>query len=219
MKILFLSLFLGFLVPVYAGPPATTLAEPVAQVVSTAFDIPTAAVRKGTIQGWQAAIGEWKIQDGALHGTELAADHHPSSCTYRVDAADLIVTAEFRLGTASQIAFGVRDGVAPHHHLARTFITPEAVWITHMSGIAKTTQSTKLAEVKMPVDPQTWHVLTLEIVGDQYRATIDGMVVEGRHPRFQDPKGMVALINKGDGAQFRNVAIWKAQPRKSPGNR
>jgi hypothetical protein len=207
-----IALFTG-LTPAWTDAPFTTITAPKSLIVSTAFGVPAPPVRKGTIQGWQAAIGEWKIQDGALHGTELKEDHHPSSCTYKIDATDLILSAEVRLGSASQIALGIRDTVAPHHHLARTFLTPEAVWITHMSGIAKTTQSSKVAEIKMPIDPQAWHTLTIEIAGDHYRATIDGKVVEGRHPRFQDAKGMVALINKGEGAQFRNVSIWKAQPK------
>lgn len=187
-------------------------ADPTTLIVSTPFDKPTPPTRKGPINGWQAGIGEWTVKDGALHGTELEADHHHSSCTYRLEATNLIITAQFRLGTASQIAFGCRDTIAPNHHLARTYVTRDAIWITHMTGISKTTKSTKIAELKTPIDPDTWHTLTIEISGDHYRATIDKNVIEASHPRFKDPKGIVALINKGQDAQFKNVTLSHGQP-------
>ncbi len=196
-----------------AEPPATVLCQPDKLIVATAFDQPTPPTRKGPIQGWQAGIGEWRIENGALHGDELPADHHASSCTYRLEATHLVITAEFRLGDAVHVAFGCRDTIAPNHHLGRTFISKDGIWIQHMSGIAKTTKAQKIAELKTPIDPQAWHKLTVEICGDRYRAQIDGHVVEATHPRFQDAKGIVALISKGQGAQFRHVALWHATPK------
>jgi len=199
-------------------PPATVLCQPDKLIVATPFDQPTPPTRKGPIQGWQAGIGEWTVKDGALHGTELESDHHHSSCTYRLDATHLIIKAQFRLGTATQIAFGCRDTIAPNNHLARTYISPSAIWITHMSGISKTTKSEKAAELKVPIDPDAWHTLTIEIIGEHYRATIDDHVIEASHPRFKDPKGIVALINKGQDAQFKNVSLSHAQPKSSTPN-
>lgn len=194
-------------------PPQMSICTPDTLVVSTPFNEPAPPTRKGTINGWQAGIGEWCVKDGALHGDELAENNHPSSCTYRLQATDMIITAQFRLGTATQIAFGCRDTVPPNNHLGRTFITKDAIWVTRMSGISKTTKSVKLAELKTPVDPEAWHTITIEIVGDHYRATVDGHVVEAHHERYKDAKGIVALINKGQGAQFKNVSIWKAKPK------
>lgn len=214
MKISILLLALGLAVSAKAQtPPVTSIGTPGSLIVSTPFGEPAPVTRKGPIQGWQAGIGEWCVKDGALHGNELAEDHHHSSCTYRLEAADLIIKAQFRLGTATQIAFGCRDTVPPNNHLGRTYITKDAIWVTHMSGISKTTKSTKIAELKTPLDPEAWHEITIEIIGDHYRATVDGKVVEARHPRFKDAKGIVALINKGQGAQFKNVSLWKAGPK------
>jgi len=81
-----------------------------------------------------------------------------------------------------------------------------------MSGIAKTTKAVKIAELKTPIDPEAWHDLTIEINGDHYRAKVDGHVIEARHARFADAKGLVALIVKGQGAQFKDVTLWKAAP-------
>lgn len=194
-----------------AKAPRTEAAKPTECIVSTAFDQPTAPVRKGDICGWKAGIGEWEVKDGVLCGRELETDHHPSSCTYRFEAKNLVITAQFRLGGASQIAFGCRDTVPPNLHLARTVITPTGIWIQRMSGISKTTKSVKMQEIKAPIDPEAWHTLTIEIVGDHYLAKVDDHRLEATHERFADPKGIVALINKGEGAQFKNVALWKAE--------
>jgi hypothetical protein len=199
--------------PATAETPTTTISEPTKVIVSTPFDQPSPPTRKGAINGWQAGIGEWSVKDGALHGDELEENHHPSSCTYRFEATDMIITAQFRLGTATQIAFACHDTVPPNNHLGRTFISKDAIWVTRMSGISKTTKSEKLAELKTPIDPEAWHTITIEICGDHYRAKVDDHVVEAHHERYKDAKGIVALINKGQGAQFKNVSIWHAKAK------
>lgn len=196
-----------------AEPTVITLGQADRLIVASAFDQDTPKTRKKPLLGWSAAIGEWWIADGALHGDEVAEDNHASSCTYATEATHLVITAQFRLGSAEHIAFGCRDHIKPHHHLARTFISRDAIWITHMSGIAKTTKSQKIAELKVPLDPEAWHSITIEIIGDHYRARIGNHVVEANHPRFADPKGLVALITKGQGAQFKDVALWHAKPK------
>ena len=220
MKLLRLSLTLGCLALSLSSlradepkPPVTHICEPVSPVVSTAFNQPTGPTRKGDVNGWQAGIGEWTVKDGSLYGDELPENHHPSSLTYRVEETDMIITAQFKLGTAEHVAFGCRDTVAPNLHLGRTFISKNAIWVQRMSGISKTTKAVKLQELKTPVDPEAWHDLTIEICGDHYRAQVDGYVVEAHHERFKDAKGLVALIVKGQGAQFKNVSIWKAKPK------
>ncbi|MEN3942892.1 family 16 glycoside hydrolase [Prosthecobacter sp. SYSU 5D2] len=194
-------------------PKGTVIGEATKLIVATPFDQPAPPTRKGVINGWQAAIGEWTVKDGVMHGDELEADHHASSCTWRLEAMDMILTAQFRLGKAEHVAFGCRDTIAPNHHLGRTFISKDGIWIQRMSGIAKTTKAVKLKEIKTPVDPEAWHDLTVEIIGDRYRAQVDGHVVEGTHERFKDAKGIVALIVKGQGAQFKNVNLWHAKPK------
>lgn len=204
------ALFCGQLIA--AEPPATKLGTPDKLIVATAFDQDAPKTRKKPILGWSAAIGEWWVADGALHGNEVAEDKHASSCTYATEATHLVITAQFRLGSAQHIAFGCRDNIKPHHHLARTFISRDAIWITHMSGIAKTTKSEKIAGLLTSLDSEAWQQITIEIIGDHYRVSIGDHVVEAKHPRFADTKALIALITKGQGAQFKNVMLWHAKP-------
>lgn len=183
-------------------------------IVESAFDGEAPRTRKGELAGWQAGIGEWRIEDGALIGDELAEDNHASSFTYRIAADQLIILAQVQLGTAEQIAFAIRDDVSPNLHLARLYITPEQLWIQHMSGISKTTKSEKLISKEVGMKPGEWYDVTIEIIGDRYRAVVGDEVIEATHPRFGDGKGIVALVNRGQGARFRNVSLWHASPQE-----
>jgi len=194
--------------------PTTVICEPTTLIVATPFNVTTPATRKGDINGWKAAIGEWFVSDSVLTGNELAEDHHHTSCTYAITATDMIFTEEFRLGAAEFIAFGCRDNVPPNNHLARTYINKMGIWIQHMSVIGKTTKSTKVSQNKTAFDPNPWHQIRIEMSGDHYRAQVNDQVVEGHNPRFADEKGLAVLIVKGQGGQFRNVTLWQGKPKK-----
>tara|TARA_B100001093_G_scaffold384470_1_gene370168 strand:+ start:3493 stop:4338 length:846 start_codon:yes stop_codon:yes gene_type:complete len=183
-------------------------------IVETAFNQQTPPIQKGIISGWKAGMGEWRIDNGALIGDELAENNHASSLTHRIEATHLIITAEVQLGTAQQIAFACRDTVPPNLHLGRLYITPDKLWIQHMSGIAKTTKAEKLVTKKVRLDPEKWYNVTIEIIGHHYRAKVGKEEIEAIHSRFSDAKGIIALVNKGQGAKYRNVALWHAEPKE-----
>lgn len=190
------------------------LSVPTEPIVETAFDGEMPRTRKGEIYGWQAGIGEWRIEEGVLVGDELPEDNHASSLTYRFEADHLIISAQVSLGGAEQIAFACRDTVSSNLHLGRLYITPDKLWIQSMSGIAKTTTSEKLVTIDVDLDPEEWYDVTIEIVGDRYRASVGGEEIEATHSRFADAKGIVALVNKGQGARYRNVSLWQAEPKE-----
>ncbi|MEM0897079.1 MAG: SHD1 domain-containing protein [Verrucomicrobiota bacterium] len=196
-----------------AGEMGVTLGSIGDMIVETAFDEETPAIRKGDVLGWRAGIGEWRVEDGMLIGDEVPEDNHASSLTYRFEASHLIIQAQVQLGTSEQIAFACRDTVAPGLHLGRLYVTPEKLWIQHMTGISKTTTAERLVTVDVDLDPDDWYDVTIEIVGDTFRATVGEEELKASYPRFADPKGILALTNRGKGARFRNVSIWHAEPK------
>ena len=196
------------------GKIETKLGTPTEVVVQSPFDKDAPAMRKGDLAGWKAGIGEWSIADGSLIGNEVPEDNHASSLTHRLEATDMIITAQVQLGDAEQIAFACRDTVPPNLHLGRLYITPDKLWIQHMSGISKTTKAERLITKEVEIDPQKWYDVTIEIIGDTYRAKVGDEELEATHSRFADAKGIVALTNKGQGARFKNVEIWKAEGKQ-----
>ncbi|MDF1811860.1 MAG: hypothetical protein P1V20_06585 [Verrucomicrobiales bacterium] len=190
----------------------TKLGVPTGTIVETTFDKDTPPTRKGDIAGWKAGIGEWQVADGSLIGNELPEDNHHSSLTYRFEATDLIITTTVMLGEATQIAIACRDTVPPNLHLGRLYITPDKLWIQRMSGIAKTTKAERLVTKEVNLKPDEWYDVTIEIIGDTYRAKVGKEELEASHSRFADAKGILALVNKGQGARFKDVAIRNAKP-------
>ena len=134
-------------------------------------------------------------------------------CEHIVDLGDLVLTGEFKLGPSPQIAFVFRDTHQPNHHQGRVVVTPSAIWIQKMSGIAKETRREELTKIAVQLDPNTWHRLTLEVCGDRFRATIDDHTLEATHERFKARKGRVGFVARAEGAQFRHIALWSAQPK------
>jgi hypothetical protein len=176
------------------------LGAPTEPIVESKFDSETPTTGKGGMIGeWKAGIGEWRVEDGSLVGDELEADNHASSLTHEVEGTHLILTAQVKLGTAEQIAFACRDNVPPSLHLGRLYITPDKLWIQRMTGISKTTTAEKLTTVDVEIDPEEWYDVTIEIIGDRYRAKVGDEELEAQHERFAD--------------HFRDVSIWKAAPK------
>jgi hypothetical protein len=217
---LFLSSFLclAFADAAEPTPPQTVICMPDALIAAEAFDRPESFAAKGTTTGWRGGIGEWKIVEGAAYAiqegpSEKRPNGHEAVCEHVTDLGDLVLTGEFKLGASPQIGFVCRDTQNPNHHLGRVVITPDAIWIQKMSGIAKETRREELVKLEVKTDPTVWHKITIEVSGDHWRARIDDQVIEARHERFKDRKGRVGMVARGEGAQFRNLALWSAAPK------
>ena len=202
--------------------PKTRIAEPGELITAEKFDRPEAFLPKGkpdpAVKGWRGGIGEWSIVDGAAYAiqegpSEKRPNGHEAVCEYVTDLGDLVFTGEFKLGPSPRVGFVCRDTNNPNNHLGRVVITPAAIWIQKMSGIAKETRREELTKIEVATDPSTWHRIEIEVVGDRWLARIDDHVLEGRHERFKDRKGRVGMVAGGEGAQFRNLAIWSAKPK------
>ncbi len=201
-------------------PPETKICQPGKLVVFEKFDRPEAMVKKGkpTAGQWRDGLGDWKTVDGAAYAiqegpSERRPNGHEAVCEYVTDMGDFVLTAEFKMNDSPQIAFVFRDTNQPNLHQGRVMIRPNAFWIQKMSGIAKETRREELKRIKHDTAPDAWHKITIEVCGDRMRATIDGQEIEGTHERFLEHKGRIGFVARGEGALFRNVAIWEASPK------
>ncbi len=202
------------------SPPATQISQPVSLVAAEAFNRPEAFAGKiaPTAPGWRGGIGTWSIRDGAAYAvqegsSEKRPNGHEAVCEHVVDLGDYLLTADFKLGTAPQIGFVCRDTHNPNHHQGRVVITPTAIWIQKMSGIAKETRREELTKIPVTLDPNTWYKITVEVCGDRFLARVGDHVLEAKHERFRDRKGRIGFVARGEGAQFRAVSLWSARPK------
>jgi hypothetical protein len=200
--------------------PTTQTCLPDKLIAAEAFDKPESFTKQkqpGT-DGWRGGIGTWSIKDGAAYAVQEAPSDkrpngHEAVCEHIVDLGDYVLTGEFKLGPSPQIGFVCRDTNQPNLHQGRVMITPTAIWIQKMSGIAKETRREELKKIEVQLDPNTWHRITIEIVGDHFFAKIDDHVLEATHERFKERKGRVGFVARAEGAQFRNIALWSAKAK------
>ena len=219
------SLFAFLLASTFAlatdpAPPTTQTCQPDKLIAAEAFNKPEcfAKEKQAGTEGWRGGIGKWSIKDGAAYAiqegpSEKRPNGHEAVCEHIVDLGDLVLTGEFKLGPSPQIGFVCRDTNKPNHHQGRVVITPTAIWIQKMSGIAKETRREELKKIDVKLDPNTWHKITLEVCGDRFFAKIDNHTLEATHERFKDRKGRVGMVARAEGAQFRNLALWSAKPK------
>ena len=201
-------------------PPVTQTCQPDKLIAAETFDRPEsfANPKQPGTEGWRGGIGTWSIQDGAAYAvqegpSEKRPNGHEAVCEHIVDLGDYVLTGEFKLGSSPQIGFVCRDTNQPNLHQGRVMITPTAIWIQKMSGIAKETRREELKKIEVQLDPNTWHCITLEICGDRFFAKIDHHTLEASHERFKDRKGRVGFVARAEGAQFRNIALWSAKAK------
>jgi hypothetical protein len=222
MKTLIPSLLLAsaFVFAADPAPPFTQTCRPDKLIAAEAFDKPTsfATEKQSGSEGWRGGIGKWSIKDGAAYAiqegpSEKRPNGHEAVCEHIVDLGDLVLVGEFKLGASPQIGFVCRDTNKPNHHLGRVVITPTAIWIQKMSGIAKETRREELTKIEVKLDPNTWHSITLEVCGDRFFAKIGEHTLEATHERFKDRKGRVGMVARAEGAQFRHLALWSALPK------
>lgn len=184
------------------------------------FDKPEAMVAKGKVEAgqWRDGLGDWKTVDGAAYAIQEAPSEkrpngHEAVCEYVTDMGDFVLTAEFKMNESPQVAFVFRDTNQPNLHQGRVMIKPDAFWIQKMSGISKETRREELKRIKHDVALEKWHKITIEVCGDRMRATLDGQEIEAAHERFLEHKGRIGFVARGEGALFRNVAIWEASAK------
>lgn len=223
MKTILSALFFASSLALSADPipPTTQTCQPDKLIAAEAFDKPESFTKQkqpGT-DGWRGGIGTWSIKDGAAYAvqegpSEKRPNGHEAVCEHIVDLGDYVLTGEFKLGPSPQIGFVFRDTNKPNLHQGRVMITPTAIWIQKMSGIAKETRREELKKIEVTLDPNTWHSITIEICGDHFFAKIDDHVLEATHERFQERKGRIGFVARAEGAQFRNVALWSAKPKR-----
>lgn len=202
-------------------PPATSICVPDQLIAYAKMDTEDdfAAKGKPTEGKFQRGIGTWSIQDGAAYAvmegpSEKRPNGHEAVSEQLTDLGDLIFTAEFKLGESPQVGFVCRDTNTPNLHQGRVQVTPDAMWVQKMSGIAKETRREELERKAIQTDPNTWHTITIEISGDHWHAVIDGQhTLDAHHERFLDRKGRIGIVARGEGAQFRNLAIWSAKAK------
>lgn len=164
---------------------------------------------------WKVGKGKWEIADGALRGSELAADKHGAVIRTPFKLQNIVIAYDVKLDGAKTTSLSING---PKDHLARIIVAPNRFAVQRddqdHDGPDK---AVVFLSKTMEITPGTWHSIVLEMVGDTMVGTLDGKIEgHGSDPTFAaKEKCTPGFTVSGESASFRNVRIYtaKAEPK------
>jgi len=217
--------------PVQADVPAEPIAKKGALIFSDDFE--------------RAGLGEWKqncqtftVADGVMKGSQTRDDHGAVGAVH-VAFSDAVIEFKFRFEGATGINAVCDDKAwkGTHAgHICRATITPKLIRLgdDKEGGMRndifemrkdpkRKAEGDKLMEGRtktfpMNIAPGVWHQLTMEIVGDEMRLSLDGKPAGHlKSPGFaHSTKSDFHFTVNGKDALFDDVRVWSAAAVNAP---
>ncbi|NOZ21331.1 MAG: hypothetical protein GXP25_09610 [Planctomycetes bacterium] len=194
-------------------------------------DIPTLMTTRGDLlvqeefggdaipEQWKALIGKWEIEDGALKGTEQAADDHGAVSRIEIDCTDVIVQFSFMLKGArgTSLSFNNKDG-----HVCRASFNPGGFSVSKDRPRKDSEEKgERIDTVKFEFKEGRWYDVCVEILEKGMVASIGGdkkmmFVAFGENDGVGKPKTNFGFTVGGvdQSVYFDNVRVWKSKPNK-----
>lgn len=178
----------------------TELGQPGAVVLQDSFD------RAERGDAWQVAKGDWTIVEGSLVGKELAADKHAAVASIGGKHTDSIVRFSFQLNGAKQFAFSLNKAKG---HLVRLNVNEQGLTLMLDKDKADPQSKAKvLAKAQGVIEPNHWHTLQIEIIGDRITARTDsGLKVAGQHADLACEKPGYRFVVSGESLRIDDFAV------------
>jgi nicotinamidase-related amidase len=160
---------------------------------------------------WAVNKGTWERVDGAIRGSELAADKHAAVAVHRFAMRNVVIQYALKLDGARGTALIFNDAKG---HICRVQITPQLLTVRKDDHDRDgPDQGAILQALKTPVAPGTWHTVLVEIQGSEMLARIDGTAVAyGSHNGIDQDKTILGLVVLGASASFKDLSVWEALP-------
>jgi hypothetical protein len=206
--------------------PADSLAQKGDLILSDDFD-------RAGLGEWKSLIPTFTVKEGVLKGEQTRDDHGAVGRVYR-PMKDVIVEFRFKLAGSKgfNVVFDDQKYKGSHAgHICRVVFAPNQIRLgDDKEGImrndifamrrdpARKAEANKLLEgrgstARVNIDPEKWHRVTIEIVGDQMRVSFDGKAVGYLKSSGigHETKTSFHFTVTGPGVLFDDVHIWKAR--------
>ncbi|MFK7768080.1 MAG: EF-hand domain-containing protein [Mariniblastus sp.] len=160
---------------------------------------------------WSPAKGEWKIESGALRGTELESDNHAASIRTNIELpSTMVMEFDFKFdgGKVIHCSFNGKG------HICRATIYPNG--FTLRGEKVKKDPKDKavtVGQVKQEFAKGQTYTMRIEIAGEEFVARVDGgPVAFGSHSKIARAKTNFGFPMAGVSSQIDNIKIWNAEP-------
>lgn len=166
-------------------------------------------------KGWNSTTGDWKIVDGVLRGSEIAADKHSAATRRVVETKNAVYELKFRFinnGKAFHFGFDpARGELKKKGHLFSVIVMPDS-WkiLKHIDKDRREEEPNEtLAEQKTEFTPGEWYTLRVTTWGNYVTATIEGKKpLKASHPTFGVRKPTLVFRCMGDGVEIDDIRVW-----------
>jgi hypothetical protein len=197
-------------VPLHAGSPKdapqTLMLQPGKLLVSEDLNQPFG-------KEWFGKPGKWEVVDGAMRGSQVAADMHGAVRRREVKFTSAVVQLQFRLEGAKIIGLSMN---AEKGHVCRVRLSSDGFTVMRDADKVKKDAAVVLGKSDVKIEPKVWHTLVVEMSGNEMLARLDGKhVAFGANEGLTTPKASVGLTVAGDGVSFKNLRVYEAELLKS----
>lgn len=206
---------------------ALKLAEVGELLFEESFDSPDLTKR------FQTGTGDWSIRDGALRGQELKSSHHSAFRKLFLDHQDVVYQVHFKIQGDATARLMINYELV---HLANCFANKHEFTFTKLAEAKKRKQMEALANKNnQPIEQgdwqekpikfsktnpgfndNTWYTLTVELVGDEALAHLDGQTIYAKHAGLKERKTNFGLqaVGLNGSVTFDNLKVWSATEAK-----
>ncbi len=165
---------------------------------------------------WNAKqYGTWTLVDGRLDGAEREKDHHTAVAYLNVGSlpACCVIRFRFRLGEAREAAIMGQAGSGDQQHPTFMLAVDHGgfglVAMPDRTATPPEPVPTCFPRVSAAIDGAAWHLMTLEIAGDEALAYLDDQHVGyARHPAFLKARWGISLRATGADQPVSFDDVW-----------
>ncbi|QEG00566.1 hypothetical protein Mal15_46370 [Stieleria maiorica] len=163
---------------------------------------------------WHVNTGTWKVVDGVLQASEVAADNHAAAARRTVQTDNAVYQLRFKISDGTKaFHFGfdpAKGELDKKGHLFSVIVTPTG-WriMKHVDKNRRQEDPNEvLASSDVAVQTGKWHELRVTTWQNYVTATIDQTELKASHPTFGVKKPTLVFRCAGEGVEIDDVKVW-----------
>lgn len=165
--------------------------------------------------GWVVNKGRWRIVDGVLRGSEIAAERHAAAARRVVQTENAVYQLRFRFvgdGKALHVGFDpARGELDKKGHLFSVVVTPDSWKVLKHADKNRPEEAPNetLAEHETEFLPGQWHTLRVTTWGRHVTARVEGKTpLKASDASFDVKKPTLVFRCLGDGVEIDDLHVW-----------
>ncbi len=155
-------------------------------------------------EGWSMAKGEWKVAEGALVGSELAADKHAAVLNIPDPHKNSKITFRYQVDGAKSFALSYNH--AKGHLFRITLSGPKLSVSLDKDKKDPASKAEVLGTAEIAAKPGEWIELACEITGETVKVNAGSASVTATHPKLAMEKTGYRLVVAGQSVKIDDLA-------------